>query len=140
MEKGRGEDVRVYGLPLSMNRKEERLLSPALPSTEEGREKRARGWFGGSMRECFRGSLSSVLSPLVPRGERMNSLMQRWQITGESARETNPAWAGSAGILAGVFPVFFRSAKNGLAGKSAGVPSQVHGQALIASRSMNPPR
>ena len=44
---------------LSMNRKEGRLLTPALSSTEEEREKRARRRFGGSMRECIRGSLSS---------------------------------------------------------------------------------
>jgi len=41
-----------------MNRKEGRLLSPALPSTEEGREQGAGS--GGSMRECFRGNLSSI--------------------------------------------------------------------------------
>ncbi len=41
-----------------MNRKEERLLTPALSSTEEEREKRARRRVGGSMRESFRGNLS----------------------------------------------------------------------------------
>jgi len=39
--------VRSIGLvSLSMNRKEERLLTPALSSTEEEREKRARRRFG----------------------------------------------------------------------------------------------
>ena len=47
---GRAEEI-------SMNRKEERLLTPALSSTEEEREKRAKRRFGGSMRECIRGNL-----------------------------------------------------------------------------------
>ncbi len=57
-----------------MNRKEERLLTllrqkryggqAALSSTEEEREKRARGRFWGSMREWFRGSLSPALSSI----------------------------------------------------------------------------
>ena len=45
---------------LPVNRKEERLLTPALSSTEEEREKKALGRFGGIMRECFRGNLSST--------------------------------------------------------------------------------
>ena len=49
-----------------MNRKEERLLSPALSSTEEEREKSARRRFGGRMREWFRGILS-------PTGSRRGS-------------------------------------------------------------------
>jgi len=46
---------------LSMNRKEVRLLSPALSSTEEERDKNAsaRRRFWGSIGEWFRGILSS---------------------------------------------------------------------------------
>ena len=67
---------------LSMNRKEERLLTPALPSTEEGREKRARRRFRGSMREWFRGNLSPALSSLGRnRGRRGHRAGYRAQCT-----------------------------------------------------------
>ena len=42
-------------------------------------------WVQGAIK--VRGGLSSVLSPLVPRRERMQSLMQPWKLSLETASE-----------------------------------------------------
>src|SRR5713226_9803627 len=89
-----------FPLTLALSRRERDTASPAATSRDALDWRKRGGRFSLSPREragerrcVFIGFPCSVLSPLVPHGERMGSLMQPWRIS-FCAPLGLPSWGG----------------------------------------------